>query len=344
MTKYVTAAADRHGRVRHRFRLNGVTKYLPGEPGSDAFEQAYKECLESAGAALTTPRPIKVDKDAGTVGALILEFRQTGRYRALRPHTKATYEYAFAAFNEKFGKARIESIDIKFVMRMVDGLKATPGKANQFLRVLKLLMNYAIRRGDLVSNPTDRVQPLRIGEYATWTEEDILSFKDRWPLGTTERRIFSVALGTGQRASDLIMMTTADIKGGFITVKQSKTGSVLSIPIIKDLAADLAAFPPKGEHIIHRRDGKAFTRSGITHLLKDALREAKLPDDRNLHGLRKATCRRLAEVGASEREIMAISGHKSPSMVSKYVVAANQKTMATSAMARLDKIDPMSNR
>ena len=53
-----------------------------------------------------------------------------------------------------------------------------------------------------------------------------------------------------------------------------------------------------------------------------------------LHGLRKACCRRLAEAGCSSQEIMAISGHKSLSEVERYTKAANQKLMAERAMAK----------
>lgn len=279
--------------------------------------------------------------DAGTINALIRDFRQTGRYQNLAKHSRDPYDYAFAAFMEKLGTGKVADLDTKFVMRMMDGLKATPAKANQFYRCLKILLNYAIQRGDINTNPTDRVEPLKVGVYATWTEEDITRFRERWPLGTIERRLLDIGLGTGQRASDLAVMKTADIKEGRITVRQQKTGITLQIPILADLAADLAAHPPKGEFLIEARGGKGFTRSGITHRLKAAIREAGLPDDRNLHSLRKAMCRRLAEAGASERELMAVNGHKGSSMVTKYVVAANQRLMADAAMEKLGKMDRM---
>jgi hypothetical protein len=40
------------------------------------------------------------------------------------------------------------------------------------------------------------------------------------------------------------------------------------------------------------------------------------------HGLRKAACRRLAEVGATAHQIMAVSGHKSLREVERYTRAA----------------------
>jgi hypothetical protein len=53
--------------------------------------------------------------------------------------------------------------------------------------------------------------------------------------------------------------------------------------------------------------------------------------------LRKATCRRLAEAGCSANEIAVISGHASLREVERYTKAADQKRMATAAMAAMSK-------
>lgn len=230
---------------------------------------------------------------------------------------------------------------MRFVLKMVNGLENKPGVANAYLRTLKLILNFAVLQGDILSNPASRVQPIKLGEMETWSEDDIQRFEKRWPNGTVERRIFNLALSTGQRASDLRRMRVDEIANGWITVKQSKTGEVVALPLHPTLQVDLAAFPPKGEFLIHRSDGKPFSEGVISKVLKAALRKAGIPEDRKLHGLRKATCRRLAEAGCSEREIMSVSGHRSPQMVSAYVKAASQRTMATAAMAKLSAAQPV---
>jgi len=45
--------------------------------------------------------------------------------------------------------------------------------------------------------------------------------------------------------------------------------------------------------------------------------------------------RRLAEAGCSEKQIAAITGHKSLSLVAHYTKAASQEQMAVDAMAKL---------
>jgi integrase len=61
---------------------------------------------------------------------------------------------------------------------------------------------------------------------------------------------------------------------------------------------------------------------------------AGLPKRCKVHGLRKAACRRLAEHGCSEREIMAISGHATSKEIARYTKAADQARLARNALAK----------
>src|SRR6516165_5316799 len=70
------------------------------------------------------------------------------------------------------------------------------------------------------------------------------------------------------------------------------------------------------------------------HWYRDRCDEAGLPQC-SAHGLRKLAATRLAEVGCSEREIMAITGHRSVSEVSRYTKAAEQSRLAERAIAKL---------
>ena len=62
-----------------------------------------------------------------------------------------------------------------------------------------------------------------------------------------------------------------------------------------------------------------------------------LPDGLSPHGLRKATCRRLAEAGCSAHKIMAISGHQTLAEVTRYTVAANRLHLAKRAVAAMER-------
>ena len=53
-----------------------------------------------------------------------------------------------------------------------------------------------------------------------------------------------------------------------------------------------------------------------------------------LHGLKKGDMRRLTEAGNTTHELMAISGHCSPSEVQRYTADADRKRLADSGMAK----------
>jgi integrase len=79
--------------------------------------------------------------------------------------------------------------------------------------------------------------------------------------------------------------------------------------------------------------GRPFTSNGFGNWFRDRCIEAGVPG--RAHGLRKATATRLAELGASDREIMAVTGHQTSKEVDRYTKAARRKVLAESAMARM---------
>jgi site-specific recombinase XerD len=61
------------------------------------------------------------------------------------------------------------------------------------------------------------------------------------------------------------------------------------------------------------------------------------------HGLRKAQMRRLAEAGATVKEIASVSGHKSLREVERYTNAADQTRLSRSAIEKLNREQGVSN-
>jgi integrase len=56
--------------------------------------------------------------------------------------------------------------------------------------------------------------------------------------------------------------------------------------------------------------GKPYTAPGFGDLFRELCDDAECPDV-SAHGLRKATARRLAEIGCSANQIASITGHAS---------------------------------
>ena len=80
--------------------------------------------------------------------------------------------------------------------------------------------------------------------------------------------------------------------------------------------------------------GKPFTPAGFGNWFRELCDQAGCPEI-SAHGGRKATARRLAEIGCSAHMIAAITGHASLAEVQRYTKAADRKHMAREAMKKL---------
>jgi integrase len=80
--------------------------------------------------------------------------------------------------------------------------------------------------------------------------------------------------------------------------------------------------------------GKPFKPEGFGNWFRKRCDEAGLPK-LAAHGLRKAAARRLAEAGCTDRQIMAVTGHKTTAEVTRYTQAADQELLAEQAISAL---------
>ena len=108
----------------------------------------------------------------------------------------------------------------------------------------------------------------------------------------------------------------------------------LEIPIVGELENIISASTTGDLNFIVTAFGKPFSDAGFGNRFRKWCDEADLHHC-SAHGLRKATAARLAELGCSEHEIMAITGHSTSKEVARYTRAARQKILAQSAMDKL---------
>ena len=212
---------------------------------------------------------------------------------------------------------------------------ATPGGANDLLKTIRALMKFAIDAELRTDDPTLRVKLYPEGEIHTWTDDEISQFEARWPIGTRERMAFALFLFTGQRKSDVVRMAWTDIVGKAIKVVQAKTGAKLTIALHPDLQEILGRWPRTHVAILTTAFGKPFSTAGFGNMMSDAIRGAGLPARCVSHGLRKAAARRLAEAGCSEKQIAAVTGHRTLKEVARYTRAADQERLAAQAVGKL---------
>lgn len=330
---------DRHGVVRWRFRKKGFLESQTREPFGSAdwwawYEQAQRNARPPIGSSRTKP---------GSIDALAVAFYASAEWQTLRPTTRRTYKGIFDRFRDlKLGETRCGGLPVaqlqpKHIRKILDGMADRSAAANNLLKIIRVVMTFAVDRGWRDDNPAAHIKPLkrRTDGFLTWSEDDIAKFEARWPLGTKERLAFDLLLYTAQRSGDVRRMGPQHVSNGYLRVTQEKTGESLELPVHPKLQASLAAAPTEHLTFIVTKHGQGYTAKGFSQWVSEAANLAGLPRAASAHGLRKAAARRLAEAGCTAHMIMSVTGHRSLKEVERYTRAAGQKDLATSAMQRI---------
>jgi integrase len=333
LPKYVSEFADRHGKMRVRFRRKGQgDHYFHAVPWTPEFMQEYQACLDRETAPAIQPG-INRSKP-GTFNALIAAYYGSPEFKGLRPSSQTTYRGIIERFRQQHGDKRVALFERKHVKAIIGAMHETPAAANNLLDRLKSLMTLAIDIGMRKDDPTTRMRGYanKGDGFHTWTEDDIAAFEARHEIGTKPRLALALMLYTGQRRSDAVTMGRQHVTGHRIKVRQQKTDAWLDIPMHPTLQAVMAATPRENMTFLVTSFGKPFTPAGFGNWFRERCDEAGLPHC-SAHGLRKAAARRLAEAGCSNQQIKSITGHKTDKEVSRYTAAADQVRLADQAMA-----------
>jgi integrase len=327
---------DRHGKVRYYFRRGqGKRISLPDKPGSITFMLAYQSALVSSEKGNSQ---VVANATRRSFDDLIRLYFQSPSFLTLSVSSKISYRRIIDSFvrKENIGHRRVDEIKRPHVEQMLAKRIETPGAAYALLQKLRIILRYAIALGWRQDDPTLGIKRVRLGSIHSWTDPEIAAFEARWAPGTFERTAFSLLLYTGQRVSDVIRMAWNHIGSDGISVVQQKTSAKLIIPMHPELQEVLHGWPRSHFTILTSPSGRSFSSSGyFSTTMGRAIDSAGLGKRCVPHGLRKAAARRLAEAGCTVHEIQAITGHAALSEVARYTKAAEQRVLASSAVARL---------
>ena|SRR5262245_33852429 len=342
--QYVKSYINRHGRVVHYLRRRGQKLIrLPGLPGSDEFMLAYKEALGSPVA------PVEIEPGAtrtrpGTVAALIARFIASGAFQIARGSTQTQYMRILNMLRDQFGDLAIGKLERAHIKLMLEAKATVPTVARTMLRILRLLIVDAIDSGFRKEDPSIglKVKLPKSDGFPTWEDDEIERFEAAYALGTRERLALALLLNFAARCSDVVRVGPSNVRDGGLTYTQQKTGAKLTIPLLNETAAAIAAMGASGHMVFLVNDsGAAFTEESFSKWFRKRCRAIGLdrasPTGKKIspHGLRKAACVRLAYAGCTTNEIAAISGHKSLKEIERYTRDAQQARLAKSAMAKL---------
>jgi integrase len=313
----------------HYFRRRGSPYIqLPGIVGSAEFMEAYQQALGAAPVAIGASKR----SGPGSVSAAIAEYYGSQVFRSLTGGTPGKRRAILEHFREQYGHKRLATLPKELIVALIDTM--APHSAKNWLKALRHFIRWCEARKLIASDPTlsIRVKTPRSDGHHTWTPAEIAAFEAAHPIGSKARLALALGLCTAQRRGDVVRMGRQHIRDGELTVRQSKTGTPLLIPVLPELAAIIDATPTGHLTLLVTKTGKSYDADDFGQQFRRWCDDAGLPQVCTFHGLRKAALTRLADAGKSIHQIAAVSGHKTLKEIERYTKGADQRRLAREAL------------
>lgn len=339
--RYVIAIRKRGGRKGDRtlyywHRKGHALRRLPDNPDAPEFVALVKHLNTEADGGSSEPGKIH-----GTVAWLHEAYTTSPEYKSLARKTQIARDNYLKRLARSCGEMPITEIDRPFILGLRDEMQATPSAANQMLECLRVVLNWAMDRQLVESNPALRPRRLKVKRRkVVWDAEAEKAF-----LATAREKDPAMALAymlgayTAQRLGDICAMTWNQYDGQSIRLTQQKTGELLTVPCHRDLRAALDTAPRKGLSVLVTPTGRPFMPSNFNVRWKAVSRAAGLPPrDYTFRDLRRTAMVRLAEAGANAIQVSAVSGHSidsSERILERYV--PRNTAMAKAAVVKLER-------
>ena len=186
-------------------------------------------------------------------------------------------------------------------------------------------------------SPRERSARLYHGDRAEkiWSEEWIAAFMAVAPLPL--QRALVLALETGQRQGDLLVLSWSAFDGTWIRLRQSKTGRKVNVPVTRRLSSVLENTPRTSPIILTNSYGRPWRPNAFRKAWGAASRKAGIVD-LTFHDLRGTAVTRLSEAECTPQEIATITGHSLRdvgAIMDRY--SARTDKLAVAAIAKLER-------
>lgn len=312
----------RRGRWFHTYRRGdkeislGVHGLHPTDPRVFAAYCAEHARWEHRPPGTVTPK-------AGTFAWAVDLLKASQAWEKLAPATQKNRDAILRRYVKAQGGRPLSSIsadDIEQALYAKGGFAAV----NE-LKALKPVFAHAHKLKFIATDPTRGLKVERPASdgFPTASADEIERFQNRWPIGTTERLVFDLALYTGAARADLVRIGRKDIRDGLLSFRRQKTGVPADVPVTAELRAVIARTPDIAPTFLLTAWGKPFKAAGLGNLFGEAAKQAGITA--RLHGLRKAFCVYWAEKGKTTHQIAAMAGHMSLSEVERYTRDADRR-------------------
>jgi site-specific recombinase XerD len=312
------------GSVYYNYRdpKTGKRTRLKSPYGSEAFIDEYH-----AAKASSKPQKPVIRAGQGSFNELAIKYFSSANFTNLALSTQRSYRTSLDHFLKVAGALQVKDFKHEHALAIMSKMKDRPQAANNLIKRLETLLNFAIALGMIDRNPASNVKKNKGGEHHTWSEQEVAQFESFYPIGTKQRALFALLLFTGQRISDCLSLTWGHIENNKFRFKQQKTGKKMAIPILPQLREAIEPLRGDSMMIILTEHGKPFTQNGGRQWISTMIDRAGLPDRCVAHGLRKVMAVRLINMGVDFNHVREALGHSDNQTTQHYAKAANSELM-----------------
>lgn len=351
---YLMPDKDRHGnpRLRVRVKVNGRARKITIKetPGTPEFMEAYAAAvrrLKAGEIPERSARTIVAGPAPDTLGWLAARYFGSPEFQALdRKSQRVRRSIIEACLREPLKPgSRLTMrdcpyirIDATHILMLRDRRADKPGAANNRLKYLGAMFSWAIERGvyKIGSNPCRDVKRIRYvsSGFYTWTVDDVQKYVERHQPGTMAYLAFALMLFLGARRGDAIRLGPKNMRDGVMRYVPRKTAYTRvdesAKPVLPPLADAIKRTPTGLTTFLVTTHGKPFTDAGFGNKMREWCDEAGLPEC-SAHGLKKIAATICAELGATDRMLMALFDWQSEKLANVYTARANRSKLAAEA-------------
>ncbi len=322
--------------IYHRKTAAGVRKMSFGPAALRKVEDVRRACLVAASgpgdADETSREPVPLFRDfvAGPWKAVCLD--------RCKPSTQRNYGGSLKRqLLPAFGSRRLDRITRTMVLRWFeDYSRRAPGCANQALKLLRQILDYAIACGHVAVNPTRGIRRnpgRKLTRFLSREEiRRLHSVLDRYAQGSLSQAqqadTIRLLLLTGCRKMEIVRLCCREVKGDRLEFPDSKTGP--RTVMLNGSAQD----------IVERRMAQG-TGPWVFPSVKDpsrpqyhglplwyAVRREAGVEDMRLHDLRHTVASQAAMNGIPLPVVARLLGHSNVSMTMRYAHVGDREVEA----------------
>lgn len=332
---FVVRERSRHGRVMFYFRRGkGPRVRLPDDLQSKSFEEAYEAALSGkAGYVART-----AETPSGTLQWLVERYMESAKWAGLSSATKKQRGLIFKDVIRRANNPAFAGITQATVERSMDGRRDTPAQANNFLKAMNGLFQWALKNKHVSVNPCAGVERLHYKSdgFKAWGAEDAQDFCDRWPVGTTPRLAFELFLASGLRRGDVHKVGPQHLRGDVLHYRASKNGHLITLHLPAFLLSTIAATQTGDMTFIVKPNGEPFaSKESFGNWFSARCRDAGIESGKSAHGIRKLAATMAADAGSTTHELMAHFGWSNSAQAEVYTKGADRQRLGIRSSERV---------